>query len=109
MSITLKDWVNNKIKAGDWTASEILQNGCVGGFSGLIYYRETVALHDLYEDEIWECLNSCAEDCGMTVPEFLDTVMKCPMGSMDSFKNNLVWLAVERICQDLEREKEEAA
>jgi hypothetical protein len=52
---------------------------------------------------------SCAEDCGMTVPEFVDTVMKCPMGSMDSFKNDLVWLAVERICQDLEREKEEAA
>jgi hypothetical protein len=45
----------------------------------------------------------------MTVPEFVDTVMKCPMGSMDSFKNDLVWLAVERICQDLEREKEEAA
>jgi hypothetical protein len=45
----------------------------------------------------------------MTVPEFVDTVMKCPMASMDSFKNDLVWLAVERICQDLEREKEEAA
>jgi hypothetical protein len=73
MNRTLKDWVNNKIEAGDWTASEILQNGCVSGFSGLIYYRETVALHDLYEDEIWECLHSCAEDCGMTVPEFVDT------------------------------------
>jgi hypothetical protein len=42
------------------------------------------------------------------LPEFLDTI-KCTMGSMDSFKNDLVWLAVERICQDLDREKEEAA
>jgi hypothetical protein len=31
------------------------------------------------------------------------------MGSIDSLKNDLVWLAVERICEDLEREKEEAA
>jgi hypothetical protein len=28
---------------------------------------------------------------------------------MDSLKNDLVWLAVGRICEDLEREKEEAA
>ena len=108
MNVTLKDWVNNKIEEGDWTASEIMQHGCVSGFSGLIYYRETAALHDQYEKEIWECLTSCAEDCGMTVPEFLDTI-KCTMGSMDSLKNDLVWLAVERICEDLEREKEEAA
>ena len=64
--------------------------------------------HDQYENEIWDCLTSCAEDCGMTVPEFLDTI-KCTMGSIDSLKNDLVWLAVERICEDLEREKEEAA
>jgi hypothetical protein len=108
MNVTLKDWVNNKIEEGDWTASEIMQHGCVSGFSGLTYYRETVALHDQYENEIWDCLTSCAEDCGMTVPEFLDTI-KCTMGSMDSLKNDLVWLAVERICEDLEREKEEAA
>lgn len=108
MTNTLKDWVNNKIKEGDWTASDILRHGCVGGFNGLIYYWETVALHDKHENEIWECLTSCAEDCGMTVPEFLDTI-KCTMGCMDSFKNDLVWLAVERICEDLEREKEEAA
>jgi hypothetical protein len=43
MNVTLKDWVNNKIEEGDWTASEIMQHGCVSGFSGLIYYRETVA------------------------------------------------------------------
>jgi hypothetical protein len=43
MNVTLKDWVNNKIEAGDWTASEIMQHGCVSGFSGLIYYRETAA------------------------------------------------------------------
>jgi hypothetical protein len=29
MNVTLKDWVNSKIEAGDWTASEIMQHGCV--------------------------------------------------------------------------------
>jgi hypothetical protein len=64
MNVTLKDWVNSKIEAGDWTASEIMQHGCVSGFSGLIYYRETVALHDQYENEIWECLTAALRIAG---------------------------------------------
>lgn len=100
MNVTLKDWVNKTIEAGHWTAAEVAEHGCVSGFSGLIYHTETNDLFDKYEDEVWDSLVDSAEECGMTVPAFLDTI-KIPMMTGSSFKNDVVWLAVEKICQEL--------
>jgi hypothetical protein len=105
---TLKEWVQGKIKEGLWTADEISRHGCSGGFGELTYYRETGALHDLYEGAVWESLADSADECGMSIPEFLAS-LKITVGSLASLKNDLVWLAVERLCHELMDQQQDAA
>jgi hypothetical protein len=100
--LTLKHWVKRKIADGDWTAEEIARHGCVTGFNGLIYYKETCALHDQYEDEVWEVAFQMAQETG---EEPLYAFRTC--GNLNSLKNELVWNAVEYYCgKILEKEEE---
>jgi hypothetical protein len=105
---TFKEWVMKQIEDGMFTAAEVAEHGCVSGFAGLTYYRETNDLFDKYENEVWDSLVDSAEECGMTVPEFLGTI-KSTMGTLDSLKNDVVWLAVEKVCQELVSLQENAA
>ena len=71
---------------------DIAEHGCASGCArDHIYYDETNAFYDVYEDEI----NDYAEDC--FGDEFLSIFAK---DSIHSLKNNIVWFFVESIAQD---------
>jgi hypothetical protein len=82
---------------------DINNNGMACGFGGLIYYKDTCAFHDEYEDEIWQLLWDEHKELG--VPHVLSLVASFNgaknVGSMEQFKNLLCWYAVEHVCRYL--------
>lgn len=106
MSNTLKDWVKQQYDRNE--LEDIVNHGCSAGFNGIIYYSETVELHDGYEDEIWDMLSDAAIDCDKSVMELIASFNGSnDVGSMDHLKNLLVWWAVETIAAELLEEAEE--
>jgi len=81
---------------------DIATHGCAGGFSGLTYYTETTELFDKFHDDIWEVVEVYADNYGVSPIEFIASC-KASDGICDTetFKNFLVWLAVESIASDL--------
>lgn len=80
------------------TMRDLATHGAAGGFPGLTYYTDTVALHDKHEDEIWDALNEDAEDQGVTIPALIASFGGAEnVGSMTQLKNLLTWYMAERI------------
>ena len=85
-------------------AADIAQHGCLGGFPKITYYKDTVALYDRFQEDIWEMLNEDAESFGHQHPlEFMATFNQAS-GAVDdgTLKNMLVWYACERMAYELE-------
>ena len=75
---------------------DIASNGCSGGVSGVIYYRETTAMYDKHSEEIWELLNNAAESQGISIMALIAQFNGGgDVGNDAQFKNLLVWFAVE--------------
>lgn len=71
----------------------ICENGAGYGPPGLIYYRETNALYDRFEEEVWQL--ALAGD--LTVADLRDkTVLSDPV----RFKNAMVWAAAETLAAE---------
>ena len=103
---TIKEWVLDQYELH--TIKDITNYGMIGGFSSLITYNETVAFHDEHEQEIWDMLEEDATDQGCTIIELIASFNgQKDVGSTYQFKNMLAWYAVERICNEIMREKEE--
>lgn len=86
---------------------DIANHGCQGGVSGMIYYEETVALYDRFHDCIWGTLNNLAEDLGENVVKMISDGNSAKQVSDDkTFKNYMLWFAVEVICQNIMMEKD---
>ena len=85
-------------------AGDIAQHGAVSGFPHITYAKDCVALYDQFKDEIWEMLEEDAQSFGYPHPlAFLATFNQASMAMSDnSFKNLLLWHAVERIAYELE-------
>lgn len=85
------------------TIQNIVNHGCVSGVANtLIYYHDTVAFHDEHEAEIWDMLYQDAQDQGYTVVELIGHFNgQKNVGSMDQFKNMLVWYAIEAAALDI--------
>ena len=88
---------------------DIANHGMSGGVNGFIYYEETTAAYEFYEEEIWDKLAEEAEGLGYSSVINMITSFN---GSKDvicgaTFKNLLVWWFVESIAQDFIRELEE--
>ena len=79
---------------------DIAKHGCSGGVSGITYYSETSAFHDQHAEEIWQMIGDQADDNGLKNGEFLQHVTSDPT-SLTTFKNDLVWWAVEVRAQEL--------
>tara|TARA_R110000782_G_scaffold261360_1_gene352962 strand:- start:250 stop:612 length:363 start_codon:yes stop_codon:yes gene_type:complete len=79
---------------------DIAVHGCSGGVSGLTYYAETTAFHELHQEEIWQLVGDHADDNGLKNGEFLQHVTSDP-GSLTQLTNDLVWYAVEVRAQEL--------
>ena len=85
--------------------SDIATHGCSVGVSGLITYTETIAFYDKHKDEIWGMLYDMSEDQGFSIP-FLISDFKGAnnVDSDGTFKNLLVWWAVEQKAREIEQD-----
>ncbi len=83
--------------------ADIANHGCAGGVSGLTYYAETTAFHDLHQEEIWRLVQDQADAAGLKKGEYLQHISPDP-GSLTQLTNDLVWFAVEVRAQELHAE-----
>ena len=86
--------------------SDIAKHGCEGGVTGIIYYSETEAFHDQHEDELWDLIDTHADENGLKRGEMLSHIAPDP-GSLVQLKNSIVWWAVEVTAQELLAERGE--
>lgn len=103
--MTLIEWVKENL-ADD--IKNIAEHGCDSGYTGIIYYHETIALYETYFEEIWGILNTMAEDYSfLTTMAFITSTNYAKHIYDDAtFKNYMVWMAIENICFNLVGEEE---
>ncbi len=95
---TLEGWFDDNLKE---QAEDIANHGCVNGFSGVIYYSETVAKYDKYQEEIWNSLYEDADEQGINILELIATFNGAKdVGSNDQFKNLMVWYYIEKLARN---------
>jgi hypothetical protein len=96
--MTIRDYLNDNYDEAE--LRNIMENGCEGGTAmTLIYYHETVAFHDKYENEIWEELDNQSNDIGENILVYL--VQKYNIKTMEALKNYLCWWAVENMAEKI--------
>ena len=86
------------------TIKATAEHGCSGGIiSELIYYADTSAFYDKYQDEIWRRLNDMADDLGEdSIPHLISTFNGAKdVGSPLQLKNLLAWWAAEEVCRGI--------
>jgi len=87
-------------------AKDLEYHGAVNGVPGLTYYSETNAVYDQFEEEIFDIVEEYAQDfygfSGLRLVSNFKSV-----GSLTTFKNQMVWLAIE-FCAHAHNEMEEA-
>lgn len=106
----LTKWVKEQYEHNE--LQDIINHGCVSGCAhGLVYYNETSAFYEKFNDEIWDKLYDSANDQGVTIMELISSFNGSKdVGSNHQFKNLLAWFAVEETARellDLEEQKYE--
>lgn len=98
---TFRAWMLATLSKGE--LEDLASNGADTGWPGLTYTSDTVELFDAYGDEIWEMAVEAAEQYGMkNVAEFIAGFSRADMmGSLDTFKNLMVWFAAEEIAREV--------
>ena len=86
------------------TIRDTAEHGCSGGtISELIYYEDTAAFYEKYQDEIWRRLNDMAQD--MDCESILHLIVTFngakEVGSHLQLKNLLAWWAAEEVCRGI--------
>jgi len=109
--MTFQDWLKETLDPDQ--IRDLAEHGAAAGFPGLTYYKETNALYDRFEDEIWQALEDDAEAFGFKTPlELIASFNGAKDVHGDSqFRNLLVWYLAERIAhlaEDIEPEEAEA-
>lgn len=99
---TIKEWLKDGEQKEMFAIKDIATHGCGGGVAGLTYYVETTAFFNKYEFDVWKYVREAAQASGSSVFELLDKDIMGPT----TFKNSMVWLAVECAAQELEAAKE---
>ena len=108
---TIRQFLLKGEKEESFLISDVATHGCSGGtISALIYYNDTVKFHDKHEDEIWDELNTQAEDQGVTIPflisDFSYSYIKM-ISDIKTFKNCLSWWVCEVIAQRIMDERQD--
>ena len=81
---------------------DVVQHGCQGGtISELIYYRDTSAFYQKYQDEIWDKLEDTRADMGLDSILKLIATFHGHVGSDLQLQNLLAWWAAEVTCQEI--------
>lgn len=97
---TIKEYVLSNFEAD--TIRDIVNHGMAAGFGSLVYYKDTCAFHDKYEEEIWRMLLDDAENEGCSILKLIAQFNGAEnVGGVDQLKNILCWYAVEKVCWDL--------
>lgn len=85
---------------------DISEHGCASGTS-LIYYSDTSAFHDKFEEDIWNLLEELAEDQGISILELICSFRGSKeVGSIIELKNLLSWFAIEEVASIEVNERE---
>ena len=97
-SKTLEGWVKANLREN---LADIAQYGCQAGFPGISYYTDTVKLYDHFSEDIWKMLEEDADSLGEK--NILSMIAGFNgAGAVENdwtWKNMLIWYAVERIAQ----------
>jgi len=105
---TITTFLGRGQKEGRFLISDIAKYGCSGGVAGLTYYKETCAFYDKHKDEIWDLLYDMSEDQNFSIPFLISDFNGARNVSCeDTFKNLLVWWAVEHVARDIENSAED--
>ena len=86
------------------TIKDTAEHGCSGGtISELIYYADTSAFYEKYQDEIWRRLNDMAQDmdCESSLHLIATFNGVSNVGSPLQLKNLLAWWAAEEVCRGI--------
>jgi hypothetical protein len=86
------------------TIKDTAEHGCSGGtISELIYYADTSAFYEKYQDEIWRRLGDMADDLGEdSILHLISTFTGVKdVGSPLQLKNLLAWWAAEEVCRGI--------
>jgi hypothetical protein len=81
----------------------IVEHGCVNGAACMhIYYHETVAFYEVFEDQIWDIIYIESKDMGISQMEYITSLNgQKDIGSMDQLKNLLCWFAIEHKAREI--------
>jgi len=87
---------------------DICTYGCIEGTCyGLTYYYETEKFYDEHEEEIWDIVYNQAREMGNNPLAFLGSLYGAKeVYDETTFKNFLVWFAVEEIAHQIVEEEE---
>ena len=99
---SILDWLLETQDKG--TIKDTAQHGCSGGtISELIYYADSSAFYDKYQDEIWRRLGDMADDLGEdSIPHLIASFNGAKdVGSPAQLKNLLAWWAAEEVCRGI--------
>jgi len=98
------------------SANDIINNGAAGGYTGFIYYDDTVAFTKKNLVPIMQHLNDCADDMGVSALELLsgfncfknmsdyevfDGLMNPDSGDRQTVYNGLAWFALEEVARHI--------
>ena len=100
--MNIKEWMKKHFEHKEDIA-DIAKYGCSGGVIGLIYYNETTKFYDDHVIEIWEMLQDAADQEGVKLMEKVHSLTH-DEESYRTFRNKLVWWAVEVRAQELQVE-----
>ena len=95
-----RDWMKENFEEQE--LYDMASHGVEGGFSGLIYYSDTVKLFEEHKDEIFNQLAEDTENMGYkSIYELLATFNKDHMPwNYDQFANQLVWYMAETVARE---------
>lgn len=81
---------------------DVCEHGADSGFTGFVYYTETVKFYDRHEEAIWQLLESDAESMGESPLQLIAGFGGAKgVTDMRTFKNLLTWYALETIAREL--------
>ena len=109
---SIKDWVINNLEESQ--IADVILEGCQSGIvSELIYYADTNAFYEKYQEEIWDRLSNMADDMGCeSILHLIVTFNGSKeVGSELQLRNLLAWWACEDVCREViaDREADEEA
>ena len=99
---SIKDWVINNLEESQ--IADVILEGCQSGIvSELIYYADTNAFYEKYQEEIWDRLSNMADDMGCeSILHLIVTFNGSKeVGSELQLRNLLAWWATEITCQEI--------